>query len=245
MTSIPTAYDGLGWFYDRYWRDLQVKAMPALDRLLLSVLPRGARVLDLCCGAGHLAAALCRRGLRVTGLDGSEDMLRFARVNAPRAQFVVADARRFHFACRFDAVVSTYDCMNHLLEPAELAETLCNVRAALAPGGRFVFDVNLAEAFETQWHKSSTIAADDHLCYVRGRYDRKQRLAVTYVTLFRLDGAWTRRDLRFAQRCYSRAELRRALHAAGFADVAVYTARDLGMRGRMSVGRAYLRARSC
>ena len=97
VANAPTAYEGLGWFYDRYWRGFCAKAMPALDRLALSHLPRRARILDLCCGTGWLSAALGRRGFRVTGLYGSEDMLRFARANASQAAFVAADARRFHF----------------------------------------------------------------------------------------------------------------------------------------------------
>src|SRR5512138_1996823 len=104
--SDPLAYDGMGWFYDRHWRGLCAKFMPALDRLVLRALPRGARVLDLCCGTGHLAACLTRRGFRVTGLDGSAEMLRFAGENAPRADFVRADARSFSFSQPFDAVVS-------------------------------------------------------------------------------------------------------------------------------------------
>jgi 2-polyprenyl-3-methyl-5-hydroxy-6-metoxy-1,4-benzoquinol methylase len=69
LANPPAAYDGLGWFYDRYWRNLCMKLMPALDRLVLTGLPRGARVLDLCCGTGHLSQCLCRRGLKVTGID--------------------------------------------------------------------------------------------------------------------------------------------------------------------------------
>jgi SAM-dependent methyltransferase len=241
--GAASAYEGLGWFYDRYWRGLCVKAMPVLDTLVLSSLPRHARILDLCCGTGHLAAALARRGFRVTGLDGSEDMLRFARANAPRAAFVTADARRFRFRPCFDAAVCTFDGLNHLLSAGEMQTALCNVYEALIPGGAIAFDLNMAEAFRTEWRKSSTIAERDHLCYVRGRYERERKLGVTEITTFQLNGHWQRQDLTLYQRCYSRAEVRAALAGAGFASIAAHSAGALGMRGRLSVGRMYFTAR--
>lgn len=213
--------------------------MPALDSLVFGSLSRGASVLDLCCGTGHLAAAMCRRGLRVTGLDGSEDMIRFARQNAPRASFVVADARRFELETHFDAVISTGDSMNHMLTAGDLAATFRRVHAALAPGGCFVFDMNMAEAFETQWHKSSTAVAADHLLYVRGRYDRTRRLGTTEVTMFSMNENWTRLDLTLFQRCYSLREVRMLLLQSGFWDVLARPAKSFGIRGRLAVGRTF------
>jgi ubiquinone/menaquinone biosynthesis C-methylase UbiE len=132
-TSLPTAYQGLGWFYDRYWRGLLSKAMPGLDKLVLSQLSRGARILDLCCGTGHITAVLARRGFRVTGLDGSEDMLRFARDNAPNVEFVAADMRCSCFSSSFDAVISTFDSLNHLLCLGDVKAALQGVHHALKP----------------------------------------------------------------------------------------------------------------
>ncbi|HVX65938.1 MAG TPA: class I SAM-dependent methyltransferase [Bryobacteraceae bacterium] len=241
-TNTPTVYQGLGWFYDRYWRGLCAKAMPALDRLVLSRLPDHARILDLCCGTGHISALLARRSFRVTGLDGSEDMLRFARANAPTADFVAADVRGFCFLSCFDAVLSTFDSMNHLLSLADMKLALRNVHQALVPRGVFVFDLNMAEAFRKEWHKSSTLSERDHLCYVRGRYQKDQKLGVTEITTFRLNDNWTRQDLTIYQRCYTRADVRRALIESGFASVNTYTAKALGMRGRLSVGRVYFAA---
>ena len=78
------AYDRFAWLYDRHWgRDFTRWGLPVLDQLLLRDLPVGARLLDLCCGTGHLAQALTERGYRVTEVDASAAMLRFARQNAP------------------------------------------------------------------------------------------------------------------------------------------------------------------
>lgn len=239
----PAAYEGLGWFYDRYWRNVSEKLMPALDQLALSKLPRGSRVLDLCCGTGHLAAAICRRGLAVTGLDGSPDMLRFARANARTAEFVAADARGFHLPGAFQAVISTGDSVNHMLTPEDVGAVFSSVFRALAPGGLFVFDLNMAHAFETEWHKSSTVSGPDHLMYVHGRYHKPQRLGSTEVTVFTRTSAWTRLDFTIFQRCYRLQEIKRALIEAGFTDIAAYPAKSFGIRGRLAIGRTFFSAR--
>lgn len=235
--QYAAAYNGIGRLYDIYWRKLPVKLMPALDSLLFRSLPRGARVLDLCCGTGALAAYMCRRGLRVVGIDGSEDMLHFARRNAPEATFVMADARRFELKTPVEAVISTGDSMNHMLTPDDLTATFRSVYAALVPGGRFIFDMNMAEAFETQWQKSSTDAHADHLLYVRGRYDRKRRLGTTDVTVFSKHEQWIRFDVRLFQRCYAQRDVVALLRAVGFSEIAARRAGAFGIRGRLAVGR--------
>ncbi len=90
-------YDGFAWFYDRHWGDeFSARVLPVVEKLLLSRLPPGGRILDLCCGMGRLAAALGKRGFSLTGVDASKGMLRFARGNAPSTNFFQADARSFH-----------------------------------------------------------------------------------------------------------------------------------------------------
>ncbi|HSU32383.1 MAG TPA: class I SAM-dependent methyltransferase [Bryobacteraceae bacterium] len=142
--------------------------------MILSALRPGCRILDLCCGTGHLSAAFCRRRLNVVGLDGSYDMLRFAKQNAPQAEFVVADARTFQFSDNFDAVIAVGDSLNHMLTSRDLGAVFGNVIIALKPGGTFIFDLNVPEAFRTEWHKSSTVVGTDLLMYVRGSYDKSE-----------------------------------------------------------------------
>lgn len=97
-----SAYDPFAWVYNRYWGTQSAdRLLPALDELLLQDLPSGAHVLDLCCGTGQRADTLTQRGFRVTGVDNSEEMLRFARQNAPAAAFIRADARSFETKGRY------------------------------------------------------------------------------------------------------------------------------------------------
>ena len=84
MPTPYTAYDPFAWLYNRHWKGrFHPVAMAVMEKILLPRLPDGARILDLCCGPGWLADVLSKRGYRVTGLDGSAEMLRYARENAP------------------------------------------------------------------------------------------------------------------------------------------------------------------
>ena len=225
-------YDAFAWFYDEYWC-VQVtrELLGALAKLFLPRIPEGARLLDLCCGTGRVAAALEARGLRVTGLDSSAEMLRLARRRAPASEFVHADARTFRLPPRFDAALSTFDSLNHILSLKELAAVFRNVRRALRPGGLFFFDVNLEMGFRDLWQEHFSVVEEARVCVVRGAYDRQTRLGRYDFTLFRREGElWSRSDFSVLERCYSKRDLRAALLGAGFARVRFFgAARDAGL----------------
>ena len=129
-------YDPFAWLYHQHWgREFHAEILPVLDKLLLKRLRPKAAILDLCCGDGRLMHQLVRNGYRVTGLDGSESMLAFARQKIPRAEFLLADARSFRLPERFDAVISTFDSLNHIMKHEELRAVFDSVFAALRPDG--------------------------------------------------------------------------------------------------------------
>ena len=70
------AYEMLAGCYDRLTNDVDYEAIAAFYRTLLrreGVRPRTA--VDLACGTGSVTAILAREGLRVIGVDMSEEML--------------------------------------------------------------------------------------------------------------------------------------------------------------------------
>jgi SAM-dependent methyltransferase len=239
-----TEYDKLAWFYNRYWgREYPQRALPILDRLLLTHLPPKAHILDLCCGAGHLTKLLIDRDYRLVGLDRSPEMLRYAQQNAPGAEFIVADACSFGLWYPFDAVISTFESLNHILNLEELTAVFHSVHAALRDEGRFVFDLLSEEAYRTQW-KSGSIVEDDNVCILRGDYDAERRIACAQITLFRKDEDWQRSDVTILERYYELGEVWNALEQAGFEEISSYDAhRRLGMPGDLGVGRVFFLAK--
>ncbi|MEM0982206.1 MAG: class I SAM-dependent methyltransferase, partial [Cyanobacteria bacterium P01_H01_bin.58] len=122
-----------------------------LQQALLSELPANAAILDLCCGTGQLIQPLIQAGYQVTGLDGSEGMLAYARQNAPQATYRLEDARSFHLPEQFDGAFSTSASLNHIMSLNDLAQVFRNVYQALRPGGLFVFDINHPAQMAKWW----------------------------------------------------------------------------------------------
>lgn len=227
-------YDRFAWVYNKHWgHTFSQQVLPILEKLMLQHLPAKAHILDLCCGTGQLAQALIARGYRVTGLDGSDEMIRFARENTPAGEFIVDDARSFELPDVYDAVASTFDSLNHIMILEELMSVFHNVHAALREGGLFVFDLNMEEGFKTRWRGSFGIVEDDHACVVRASYLPEEGTGQNDITIFRLEeGKWQRSDLTLVQRCYSEEEVRSALEIVGFTEIHAHDAqRDLELLG--------------
>ena len=104
----------------------------------------GQRVLDVACGAGRYSRALGRRGLRVTGVDLSEDLLEEARERSPflpgSPVYVRWDIRTLPFVAQFDGAVSLFTSFGYTSERSDDLRMMEGVRRALVPGARFVVD---------------------------------------------------------------------------------------------------------
>ncbi len=246
MRKRAANYDAFAWFYNEYWSErVPVEILRAVDRMEsspLQSLPAGSRVLDLCCGNGKIAARLAARGLKVTGIDESKEMLRYARRNAPACRFVRARAQSFKLRENFAAIISTFDSLNHILSLRELRRVFQRVRRSLDDGGLFIFDLNMDKGFRARWPAQFSIVRADSACVMRGRYDARRRIAHYDATVFRLvKTRYARRDFKIVERCYTSSEIRSALREAGFCRVKAYDAvRDLGLSGH--VGRAFFQA---
>ena len=91
--NIYSDYDNFAWFYNRYWSDRLIgEIFWIVEKYLLNNLPPDGQILDLCCGNAHLSARMTQKGFRVTGIDGSSEMLKYAQVNCPNGQFMHCDA---------------------------------------------------------------------------------------------------------------------------------------------------------
>jgi SAM-dependent methyltransferase len=239
-----SSYDPFAWFYDRYWsREVPPQIMTVIDRLLVPSLQRGATILDLCCGTGYTCAELIKRGFEVTGLDGSKEMLRYARRQAPGARFILGDARSFELPPVHQGIISTFDSLNHVMTLDELTSVFRNAHGALAPGGLFLFDMNMEKGFLAHWADYFAIVEDEDVCVLRGAYSRERRTARYDITMFRRQGkTWRRTDAVISERYYPSREIRRALRTAGFKEISSLDAeKELGLSEH--TGRTFFLAR--
>ena len=124
---ISPVYDRMNWAmtagFDRRWRHLAAK----------SVVGKGDRVLDVCCGTGDLAISCEQVGGLVTGLDFSERMLDLAREKSSTIQWCQGDALKLPFESgSFDVATVGFGVRN--LD--DLSGGLKELRRVLKPGGR-------------------------------------------------------------------------------------------------------------
>lgn len=221
-------YDLFADIYNRHWGQFGIQVTSPLNRLGLSDLEPGDRILDLCCGTGQLAAVLTGQGLSVVGVDGSTAMIEHARRNAPAAEFLVEDAREFTLDPPVAMAVSTFDSLNHVMTIEDLSRVFGHVFDVLEPGGRFIFDLNIAAGFSARWQGAFTIDDPGEFIVAVSSYDEDERIGQMKFTWFTQSGDyWQRSAVTLTQRCYAVDEVIGALGAAGFEGIDVTDAADL------------------
>jgi SAM-dependent methyltransferase len=221
--------------------------MPALERLFFSKVHCGAAVLDLCCGSGHVTKELVARGYQVAGVDMSASLIVHAQQLLPAAHFFVQDARELNFSDEFDAILSTFDSLNHILTLEDLQRVFAGARRALRAPGIFVFDMNLEEAYSSDLYSWAVTVEDADVTLVRGAYNRELHLGETELIWFQRANAdenlWRRHRSVVKERCYPEQDVVAALHKAGFGDVITTSAIDAGMSAQLAFGRRFFAAR--
>jgi SAM-dependent methyltransferase len=218
-----TDYDPFAWTYNKHWGNVFTPvAFSVIEQMLLPKLGPEAKILDLCCGTGQLAAALSQQGYRVTGLDGSSRMLRFARKNAPTSTFILDDARSFLLRSRFDAVTCVFDSLNHIMSTDDLLSVFNSVNSALVDRGLFLLDFTTEANFIAHREGVYGIVESDHVCIQRSNYDTATKVGEYDFALFRLQhGEWRRSDFVLKQRSYEANEVLGLLKTAGFKAILV------------------------
>jgi len=221
--------------YNAKWSGFAEQVAPKILEFYSST-PTGRKnksVLDLCCGAGHLAQHFLKHDYRVVGLDLSEHMLGFAHENLARyvesgqCELVRADASEFTLEERFGLVVSTYDSLNHLEDESALQNCIRCVSAIC--DGYFIFDLNTRSGLKN-WNNVQVDEGDENeLVIARGEYDGQGDKAVMRITCFvRMhDGSYKRFDESVYNTAFSLSNVNGILLDTGWKNVYFARIKDL------------------
>jgi SAM-dependent methyltransferase len=222
---VAESYDQFAPHFDAWQRAFGGAYDDLILPRLLAALGRHPRplrrVADLGIGTGDLVVALARAGYEVIGVDRSAPMLAVAAEKiaaaglTPPPVLLRQDLRALRLDPAVDAAICVYTVMNQLTDDGDLARALDAVRDALAPGGLFLFELNLPEAYDRHWSGVETMTLPDAV--VRREHHRIGPLVEALVTIERADGATVRDHI--AQRPYDDATMAAALAVAGY-DVA-------------------------
>ena len=242
------AYRNLAASYDRLTNDVDYAAAVDFYWQILKkegLSPRTA--VDLACGTGSVALLLARRGLQVTGVDISEDMLCEAFQKAQCLEdppfFICQPLQKLQLARGVDLAVCALDSMDYITDPDDCREAICRIYKALNPGGCFIFDVNTPEKLRSMDGQVFLDEDEDVYCVWRGEFDERTNICSYGMDLFQRKGdTWVRSFEEHREYAYRADQLVEYLRQAGFTGIEVYADRRMEAPGP-GEQRIYLKAR--
>jgi cyclopropane fatty-acyl-phospholipid synthase-like methyltransferase len=189
----------------------------------------GAHVLDVPCGNGRLSFELAKRGLRVTGVDISEEFIEEARSiqktsvdssgngnggSLARSDFILGDMRQVEGEAIYDAAY----CFGNsfaFLGQHETEKFLAAVARSLKPGAHFIVHTGMAaESVLPDFEEQSCHELGDLSLTIKERYIAGES-CIDSEYIFEREG---RKETRVAREwIYTTAEIQRMLSRAGFA----------------------------
>ncbi|HAP76629.1 MAG TPA: SAM-dependent methyltransferase [Acidimicrobiaceae bacterium] len=131
-------------------------------------------VLDAGCGMGRVAIELARRGIPVEGADLDDDLLAFARNDAPHITWHLADLATMQLATRYSMVAMPGNVMI-FCSPDVRADVVERAAAHLHPGGLLVAGFSLdgitLDEYDRYCAAASLTLADRFATWEREPYD--------------------------------------------------------------------------
>ena len=238
------AYHELAKSYDRLTNDVDYEATVAFYYEILKREGLNPRTcVDLACGTGSVTAILVEKGLQVTGVDLSEEMLTVASQKAPGAWFICQRLQELSLPRAVDMAVCALDSLDYITDPRDCEEAIRRVYKALNPGGIFIFDVNTPEKLRAMDGQVFLDEDDDVYCVWRGEFDEETNICSYGMDLFQREGdAWYRSFEEHCEYAYSAQQLVGYLKNAGFTGIQVYADREF-VAPREGEQRIYIKAR--
>lgn len=161
--------------YDDLYPGVQADTQAAVDYLARLAEAGGGSVLEFGIGTGRLALPLVERGLRVAGIDGSQQMVADlqAKPSGQAINVVVGDYRTASAVGTFDVVVLA---LNGIFDPRGRSAQLDIFRNAarhLEPNGCFVIEswVMTDQQRNGDWSVIPRFVGDEHVEFQLARYD--------------------------------------------------------------------------
>lgn len=184
---------------------------------------------DVGCGTGSMTIELARRGLSVTGVDASPDMLEHAAVKARAAglfiPFICQDMRALSLHRPVDVIVCACDGVNYLLSEADVSAFFAAAHSQLKPGGVLAFDFSTARKFDRMIADKAYCEERDDSAYLwfnkKGEREHTIDMDLTFFVR-KPDGLYERFEERQTQRAHRIDQLDALLRKNGFSAVRAY-----------------------
>ena len=242
------AYGNLAASYDRLTWDVDYGAVVDFYfQILEKEKLKPLTAVDLACGTGSVSLLLARRGLRVTGVDMSEEMLCVASQKAQELEnpplFACQMLQQLHLPRGVDLAVCALDSLDYITDPEDCALAIRRIYRALNPGGCFIFDVNTPQKLRAMDGQVFLDEDEDVYCVWRGEFDPQTNICSYGMDLFQRHGdAWIRSFEEHREYAYTAEQLRQYLKDAGFTSIEIYGDRRMEAPGE-NEQRIFIKAR--
>lgn len=231
--STDHSYEATAQYYDGAYATVTSLGADVAFYKALAV-AGGGPVLELGCGTGRVLLPIAATGLPSAGIDASPAMLDELRRKPGGAAVTLACARMESFDLpgrRFALIYSAFRAFQHLDTVEQQLACLARVRAHLAPGGTWAFDV-----FNPRFDLLAVETRPEELDVRFRQGDREvQRLVtvrndrvrqIAHVTMRYIESgggaAPQEKAVAFTMRWFWRFELEHLLHRAGFREVTIH-----------------------
>lgn len=242
-------YGQFAYIYDKLMEDMPYPRWLSFIRQCWEASGKPETVVDLGCGTGNLSIPLAQSGLRVYGIDLSDDMLAVAQDKTEQQQrtfpfaaggsvtWLQQDMREWELPEQVDSVISCCDCINYLTEEADLAETFRQTFAGLKDGGTFIFDVHTEGQLRSYAEMQPFTLNDDDISYIWTSDLDEERCEIEHdLAIFVREAEWLgsdssaelgdsrylRIDETHVQRAYPLPRIEALLKESGFSQIYVY-----------------------
>ncbi len=223
------AYGDFAKLYDELMDDFDY---PAWADYYLALLSRGGvrpqTMCDCACGTGSLAIPFAKKGIRVTGVDQSEAMLRVAaekaRSNGAQIPFVRQDMCALRLPRPVDALVCACDGVNYL-NHSRVETFFKSAYNVIRPGGALAFDISSE-------HKLRDVLGDgfygedrDDVAYLWfNHWDDEKQCVKMDLTFFQSEssGLYRRFGETHVQYAHDPDMLTQILHRCGFRVLGIF-----------------------
>lgn len=134
--KIYEIYNKIADWYDTH-RSSELFEKPYLDMAISHIQPR-TQILDLGCGSGvPIAQYFIQKGFEVTGIDGSQKQIAFAKSHVPAMKSSVADMREINLGKKYDCIIAWHSFF-HLTQDDQ-RQMFKTFEKHIKPGGILLF----------------------------------------------------------------------------------------------------------
>jgi SAM-dependent methyltransferase len=222
-------YNNFAYFYDELINDVDYKKwVDYYFKIFKRYGQKPSLGLDLGCGTGSMTVEFSQRGIEMTGVDLSEDMLMVAREKSEGQDilYLNQDMREFELYGTVDFIVSGLDCINYVTDKRDLLRVFRLANNYLNPGGLFIFDINTRYKLENiTGNNTFVLENEDVFCTWQNEFDKKRAISDFYLTFFSKEGnSYKRFDEEHQERAYSIEEITELIEKSGMKLLKVYDA---------------------